>query len=330
MKKRQLGWTELNFTTIGLGTWAIGGSGWQFSWGAQDDEESIKTIHRALDDGINWIDTAPAYGLGHSETVVGKALKGMSKKPFVATKCARVWDENKNLSYNLKREGIRREVEASLRRLQTDVIDLYQIHWNKPDEDIEEGWSTVAELIKEGKVRYGGVSNFTLGQLKRIIPIHPLASLQPPYSMLVREIENELLPFCAANKIGVICYSPMVKGLLTGKFSRERILKLDPEDHRARDPQFQEPEISINLKLVEGLESIAAQHGRTVAQLAIAWVLRRQEVTAAIVGGRHPEQVDEIALAEDWHLSEKDIDAVEELLAERKQHMQEYQTKMKD
>ncbi len=322
MKTRRLGWTDMDFTTIGLGTWAIGGSGWQFSWGAQDDKESIKTIHRALDDGINWIDTAPVYGLGHSETVVGKALKGMSEKPLIATKCARVWDDNRNLGFNLKREGIRREVEASLRRLQAEVIDLYQIHWNKPDEDIEEGWSTIADLIKEGKVRYGGVSNFTLDQLKRIIPIYPVASLQPPYSMLVRDVENELLPFCSANKIGVICYSPMYKGLLTGKFSQERLLNLDPEDHRARDPHFREPEISINLQLVEGLERIAARHGRSVAQLAIAWVLRRQEVTAAIVGGRHPDQVDEIVPAGDWQLSDGDITVVEELLAKRVQQLQ--------
>ena len=322
MKTRRLGWTDLDFTTIGLGTWAIGGSGWQFSWGAQDDEESIKTIHRALDNGINWIDTAPVYGLGHSETVVGKALKGMSKKPLIATKCARVWDENGNLGFNLKREGIRREVEASLRRLQVEVIDLYQIHWNKPDEDIEEGWSTIAELIKEGKVRYGGVSNFTLDQLKRILPIHPVASLQPPYSMLVRDVENELLPFCGEHKIGVICYSPMYKGLLTGKFTKERIQNLSQEDHRTRDPHFQEPEFSINLQLVDRLGEIARRNGRTMSQLAIAWVLRRPEVTAAIVGGRHPDQVDEIALAGDWQLSDEDIRAVEKLLTKRMQQLQ--------
>jgi len=321
MRKRELGWTDLELTTIGLGTWAIGGTGWQFSWGPQDDEESIRTIHKAIDLGINWIDTAAVYGLGHAEEVVGRALKGMHQRPFIATKCARVWDENGNLGYNLKRENIRKELEASLRRLQVDVIDLYQIHWNKPDEDIEEGWNTIAELIKEGKVRYGGVSNFTVEQLKRIQKIHPVASLQPPYSMLVRGIEEDLLPYCAENKIGVIVYSPMYKGLLTGKFTRERLQALPKDDHRRRDPRFQPPELDFNLELVDGLRRIAERNGRTVAQLAIAWVLRRPEVTSAIVGSRHPQQIEEIVPAADWELTEEEIDEIEKLLQKRTEQL---------
>ncbi|MFQ5814623.1 MAG: aldo/keto reductase, partial [Anaerolineae bacterium] len=286
MQTRKLGWTSLNLSTIGLGTWAIGGGGWKYSWGPQDDRESISTIWRALEKGINWVDTAPVYGLGHSEEVVGKAIKELRDKPIVATKCSRVWDKDGSISGCLKKESIRSEVEASLRRLKIDVIDLYQIHWPDPDEDIEEAWGTMADLIKEGKVHYAGVSNFSVEQLKRIQPIRPVASLQPPYSMLERGIEEELLHYCSANNIGVIVYSPMQKGLLTGTFTGERMQNLPKDDHRREDPHFQEPELTANLKLVEGLRSIAKKSGRTLAQLAIAWVLRRSEVTAAIVGAR--------------------------------------------
>jgi len=317
MQTRKLGWTGLNLSTIGLGTWAIGGTGWKFSWGPQDDRESISTIRRALEKGIKWIDTAPVYGLGHSEEIVGQAIKELRDKPTIATKCGRIWDKNGNPSGCLKKESIRSEVEVSLGRLKIDVIDLYQIHWPDPDEDTEEAWSTIADLIKEGKIRYAGVSNFSLEQLKRIQPIHPVASLQPPYSMLEPGIEEGLLDYCSANNMGVIVYSPMQKGLLTGKFTRERVQKLPEDDHRREDPHFQEPELSANLKLVEGLRSIAEKSGRTLAQLAIAWVLRRSEVTAAIVGARHPFQIEETVVAAESMLSKKDIAAIDILLNKR-------------
>jgi len=317
MQKRRLGWTDLEFTVIGFGSWAMGGGGWKFSWGPQDDQESIEAIKRAVDLGVNWIDTAAIYGLGHSEEVVGKALKEISPRPFIATKCGLVWDEAKNISNRLKRESVRREAEASLRRLGVDVIDLYQIHWPYPDEDIEEGWAEMSRLVEEGKVRYIGVSNFNVSQMERIKKIHPIASLQPPYSMLKRGIEAEILPYCAANNIGVIVYSPMQKGLLTGAVTRERVAQFAPDDHRRNDPQFQEPELSINLELVEKLREIAARYGKTPAQLAVAWVLRRPEVTSAIVGIRRPSQIEEIVPAADFDISQEDLELIERLLAER-------------
>jgi aryl-alcohol dehydrogenase-like predicted oxidoreductase len=317
MQKRRLGWTDLEFTVIGFGSWAMGGGGWKFSWGPQDDQESIEAIKRAVDLGVNWIDTAAIYGLGHSEEVVGKALKEISPRPFIATKCGLVWDEAKNISNRLKRESVRREAEASLRRLGVDVIDLYQIHWPYPDEDIEEGWAEMSRLVEEGKVRYIGVSNFNVSQMERIKKIHPIASLQPPYSMLKRGIEAEILPYCAANNIGVIVYSPMQKGLLTGAVTRERVAQFAPDDHRRNDPQFQEPELSINLELVEKLREIAARYGKTPAQLAVAWVLRRPEVTSAIVGIRRPSQIEEIVPPADFDISQEDLELIEKLLAER-------------
>ncbi|MEN3186982.1 MAG: aldo/keto reductase [Atribacterota bacterium] len=317
MKKRKLGWTDLEFTVIGFGSWAMGGSGWKFSWGPQDDQESIEAIHRAIDLGVNWIDTAAVYGLGHSEEVVGKAVKGLSPRPFIATKCGLVWDETRSIYGSLKRESIRREVEASLRRLQIDVIDLYQIHWPNPDEDIEEGWGEMSRLVEEGKVRYIGVSNFSVSQMERIQKIHPIASLQPPYSMLKRGVEAEILPYCAKNSIGVIVYSPMQKGLLTGAITRERVAQFAPDDHRRNDPQFQEPELSINMELVEKLRAIARRYGRTPAQLAVAWVLRRPEVTSAIVGIRRPSQIEEIVPAADFEISPEDLERIEQLLEER-------------
>jgi len=319
MKTKILGYTELELTRVGIGTWAIGGAGWAGAWGPQDDKESIAAIHQGLDLGINWIDTAPMYGLGHGEQVVGRAIKGMSERPIIATKCGMIWDEEGKGVGRLKRESIRSEVEASLKRLGIDVIDLYQIHWPKVEEDIEEAWQTIAQLIKEGQVRYAGVSNFSLDHLKRIQPIHPVASLQPPYSMLVRDIEHELLSYCGKNNIGVICYSPMYKGLLAGKFTEERIQNLPPDDHRKRDSHFQEPELSVNLQLVEGLRCIAEKRGKTVAQLVIAWTLRRPEVTAAIVGTRRPSQIKETARAADWVLSKEDIAEIDTLLERRKE-----------
>ncbi len=317
MRTKKLGWTEMNFTVVGFGSWAMGGGGWKFSWGPQNDQESIAAIHRAIDLGVNWIDTAPVYGLGHSEEIVGKAVRGMSSRPLIATKCGLVWDEKGNITNCLKKESVRREVEASLKRLGIETIDLYQIHWPIPDEDIEEAWAEMARLVEEGKVRYIGVSNFSAAQMRRIEKIHPIASLQPPYSMLRRGIEGDILPYCAEKNIGVIAYSPMQKGLLTGAITRERIAQLPPDDHRRNDPQFQEPELSINLEFVEKLKPIAEKYGKTVAQLAIAWVLRRPEVTSAIVGVRRPAQIEETAPAADFELSSADLESIEELLRER-------------
>ena len=318
MRTRKLGYTDLQLTTIGLGTWAIGGGDWQWGWGPQDDQESIAALQRGLDLGINWIDTAAAYGLGHAEEVVGKAIAGRRDEVIIATKCGLVWEESPMVKNWLK--SVRQEAEASLRRLNVDVIDLYQIHWPVPDEDIEEAWQVIADLIKEGKVRYGGVSNFSVAQIKRSQAIHPVASLQPPYNMLERAIEAELLPYCGANNIGVIAYSPMQTGLLTGKYTREKIASLPDEDWRKeRNPQFQEPALSANLTLVEKLKPIAARNGKTLAQLALAWVLRRPEITAAIAGARRPSQIEETVEAGDWELSPEDIAQIEALLAEREQ-----------
>lgn len=303
MLTKQLGNTDLQLTRIGLGTWAIGGGGWRFGWGPQDSDESIRAIHRALDLGINWIDTAPVYGLGNCEEVVGKALASCATRPIVATKCGRCWDENRQIVIRIKRESILQEVEDSLRRLRIETIDLYQIHWPQPDEDIEEAWEAVNSLIKAGKIRYAGVSNFNRAQLERIQSIAPVASLQPPYSMLVRGIESELLPYCGQHNIGVVVYSPMQKGLLTGKVTREWVNSLAADDHRRLDPQFNDPKLTENLALVDKLTTIAAAHGKSVAQLAIAWTLRRPEVTAAIVGARRPDQVEQLVDGGNWDLS---------------------------
>jgi len=321
VRTRKLGYTDLRLTTMGLGTWAIGGGGWQWGWGPQDDAESIAALQRGLDLGINWIDTAAAYGLGRAEEVVGRAIAGRRGEVIVATKCGLVWDEGSTEVYGrLTAESIRAECEASLRRLNVDVIDLYQIHWPIDEEHLEEAWSTISDLIQEGKVRYAGVSNFSVAQLKRIQPLHPLASLQPPYSMLERGVEEELLPYCAANDIGLVVYSPMQTGLLTGKYTKERIASLPDEDWRKdRNPHFQEPALSANLALVEKLRPIAERNGRTLAQLAIAWVLRRPEVTAAIVGSRRPSQIEGTAPAGDWVLSAEDIAEIDALLTEREQ-----------
>jgi aryl-alcohol dehydrogenase-like predicted oxidoreductase len=319
MQTRTLGYTDLHLTAIGLGAWAMGGGGWKFSWGAQDDDDSIKTIHRAIDLGVNWIDTAAIYGLGHSEEVVGKALKTMSnsKRPIVATKCGRAWDETGAPYALLKKDAVRAEVDASLKRLSVDAIDLYQMHWPMPAADIEEAWGVMADAVKAGKVRYIGVCNYNVAQMKRLQAIHPIASLQPPYSILARGIEDESLAFCAANNIGVVCYSPMQKGILTDKFTREWVESLAKDDHRSQyDSRFQEPELSKNLKFVAGLKPIARRSGHTVAQLAIAWVLRRPEVTSAIVGARKPSQIEETVGAGDWNLSQEDIAAVDALLGE--------------
>ena len=316
MQKRRLGKTDLEFTTVGLGTWAMGGP-WQYGWGPQDDDEAIGAILAALETGINWIDTAPAYGLGHSEELIGQALKQTSAKPLVATKCGILWNEKKEKVTCLKRQSIRDECHASLERLGIDVIDLYQMHWPDPDEDVEEAWEEMARLHDEGKILYLGVSNFSVEQIERVQKIHPAVSLQPPYSMIHREVEDKLLEYCGRNQIGVVVYSPIQRGLLTGKFDHARFEALAPDDHRRMSPDFLEPQFSATLELVEDLKKIAGRHGRTCAELAISWILRRPEVTAAIVGARRPSQIIETAPAADWELSKKDIEEIERLLANR-------------
>jgi aryl-alcohol dehydrogenase-like predicted oxidoreductase len=316
MQKRRLGNADLELTTVGLGTWAMGGP-WQYGWGPQDDNKAIGAILAALETGINWIDTAPAYGLGHSEELIGQALKQTGEKPLIATKCGILWNEKKEKVTCLKRQSIRDECHASLQRLGIEVIDLYQMHWPDPDQDVEEAWEEMARLLDEGKVRYLGASNFTVEHIERVRKIHPPVSLQPPYSMLHREVEDELLDYCGQNDIGVVAYSPIQRGLLTGKFDRARLAALAPDDHRRTNPDFLEPQFSATLELVKDLKKIAGRNGRTCAELAISWVLRRPEVTAAIVGARSPQQIIETAPAADWNLSEKEINQIEQLLAKR-------------
>jgi len=320
MQTRQLGKTDMRLTTVGLGTWAMGGP-WEYGWGPQNDDEAIASVLEALDHGINWIDTAPAYGLGHSEELVGRALRQTRDKPYIATKCGILWSEKKEKVVHLKRDSIRRECHDSLRRLRIETIDLYQMHWPDPDPDIEEAWEEMARLVTEGKVRYIGVSNFGMQQMERVAPIHPISSLQPPYSMLRRDAEKELLGYCAEHGLGVVVYSPMQRGLLTGAFSHERVAALAPDDHRTRMPEFQDPQLTATLELVNELKSIAKRNGRTVAQLAVSWVLRRPEVTAAIVGARRPGQIAETAPASDWGLSTDEIEKIEELLADRQKKL---------
>ncbi|RMF43131.1 MAG: aldo/keto reductase, partial [Planctomycetota bacterium] len=300
---------------IGLGTWAIGGGDWKFGWGDQDEREAIDAILAAVDAGINWIDTAAVYGGGRSEEIVGKALRelGPDRRPIIATKCGRVMRGPDQIDKVLKRDSVRSECEASLRRLGVDCIDLYQLHWPEPDEDIEEGWEALVELKREGKVREIGVSNHSVTQLARLQKIHPVASLQPPYSLIVPEAEKELLPYCAEHGIGVICYSPMYKGLLTGKFTAQSVHALGPKDHRTRDPHFQSPRLDAHLGLIDCLRPIAEKHGRSLAELAIAWVLRRPEVTAAIVGARRPSQILDVVGAAQWRLPEEDLETIEQL-----------------
>jgi len=311
---KKLGNSDLAITPLGIGAWAMGGGGWKFSWGDQDDADSVGAIRAAVDAGFNWIDTAAVYGLGHSEEVVGEALRGLSKKPLVFTKCERTWDENRQIVPCLKAESIRQECENSLRRLGVDVIDLYQIHWPEPDADIEEGWTEMARLKEEGKVRWIGVSNFSVDQMKRAMKIAPITSLQPPYSLLVRKIEPEILPFVKENNIGVICYSPMRAGLLTGKMTRDRALALPENDWRSRDVDFKEPKLSRNLELVELLKKIATAHGKAPGEVALAWALYNPAITVAIVGLRKAEQVHGTVGAMDFRLSAGEAGKLEEFL----------------
>ncbi len=317
MQKRKLGNSDLEITPLGIGAWAIGGSGWYGSMGPQNEADSIPAIHAALNRGLNWIDTAALYGLGHSEEVVARALQGRSPRPYVFTKCECVWDAKGNVGASLKADSIRRECEASLRRLRTDVIDVYQIHWPEPDEEIEEGWAALVRLQKEGKVRWIGVSNFDVQQMKRAMAIAPITSLQPPYSIVDRRIENDILPFAEKNGIGVIVDSPMSAGLLTGAMTRERVQNFLPEDWRRNMPNFQEPLLSRNLQLVELLREIGARHGRNPGEVAIAWTLANPAVTGAIVGFRSPKQVEGVIGALELRLSSDEIAEIETALLAR-------------
>jgi aryl-alcohol dehydrogenase-like predicted oxidoreductase len=308
---RRLGNSDLNITPLGVGAWAIGGGGWEFGWGEQDDRDSIAAIRAALDAGVNWIDTAAVYGLGHSEEVVAKALEGVSHKPYVFTKCERRWGSDRKIFPSLKAESVRQECEDSLRRLKVDVIDLYQVHWPQPDNEIEEGWTELVRLKEQGKIRWMGVSNFNVAQMKRAMTIAPVTSLQPPYSLLARDVEKELLPFAQANNIGVLVYSPMRAGLLTGKMTRERALNLPKDDWRSRNADFQEPKLSRNLELVEILRGIGDRHGRTPGEVALAWTLHNPAVTAAIVGLRNAEQVEGTLGALTFRLSDPEARQIE-------------------
>jgi aryl-alcohol dehydrogenase-like predicted oxidoreductase len=316
MQKKRLGNSDMELTPIGIGAWAMGGGGWAFAWGPQDDDESIAAIHEALDRGVNWIDTAAVYGLGHSEEVVARALEGRSNRPYVFTKCERNWDANRQIYKSLKADSIRRECEASLRRLKVDVIDLYQIHWPEPEEDIEEGWTTLAKLKQEGKVRWIGLSNFNAKQMERVRPIAPITNLQPPYSAVSPEIETEVLPYCQQHNIGVIVYSPMKSGLLTGKMTKERVAALPDDDFRKRALAFQEPNLSRNLELAQLMKTIGARHGRTPGEVAIAWTLRHPAVTAAIVGMRSADQARGVLGALDFRLSAEEIAEIDAFRSE--------------
>jgi aryl-alcohol dehydrogenase-like predicted oxidoreductase len=314
METRKLGNSDIKITPVGYGAWAIGGSGWEFGWGAQDDADSLAAIHRALELGVNWIDTAAVYGLGHSEEIVAHALKEWrGSRPYVFTKCVLRWDEKGKVHQEFTADSIRRECEDSLHRLQVETIDLYQIHW-PPDDNgpsLEEAWQTLAALKKEGKVRWIGVSNFNVEQLKRAAKIAPVTSLQPPYSLIRRKIETEVLPYCEKQGIGVIVYAPMASGLLTGAMTRERAAALPADDFRSRNPEFRDPRLSKNIDLVERLRHVGARHGRAPGEVAIAWTLRLPAVTGAIVGARNAKQAEGIMRAGELKLSPEEIAEIE-------------------
>ena len=302
---RPLGNSDMQLTAVGFGAWAIGGGNWQYAWGSQDDNDSLAAIRRAVEGGMNWIDTAAVYGLGHSEEIVGQALKQLGSKPFLFTKCSMTWGEDRKIVNSLK--TVRQECEASLKRLGVEAIDLYQIHWPNPEEELEEGFATMVELQKEGKIRFLGVSNFNVAQMQRVQKIAPITSLQPPYSMLNRKVEAEILPFCQQHNIGVINYSPMQSGLLTGAMTRERVANMPDDDHRRNRKEFLEPQLSHNLELADLLKSIGARHGVEAGVIAIAWTLHHPAVTAAIVGGRSAEQVDGVLPAATLRLTEDEF-----------------------
>ena len=314
MNKKKLGNSDMELTPIGFGSWAIGGGDWQFSWGPQDDSDSIAAIHKALDLGINWIDTAAVYGLGHSEEIVARALKTTSHRPYIFTKCGLVWDEKREVNNSLKH--IRREAEDSLRRLAVDAIDLYQVHWPKPDEEIEEAWGVMADLQKEGKVRWIGVSNFSVDQMERVGKIAPITSNQPPYSMLNRAVEAAILPFCEKKNIGVINYAPMHSGLLTGAMTKERVAKFPSDDFRRNAKNYQEPLLSRNLAVADFIGKIGARHRVSAGVVAIAWTLHHSAITAAIVGGRNAKQVEGVIPAATFRLSEEEFSEIQTYLAQ--------------
>jgi aryl-alcohol dehydrogenase-like predicted oxidoreductase len=319
MQTRKLGNSDLHITPVGYGAWAIGGSGWQFAWGSQNDDDSIAAIHRSLELGVNWIDTAAVYGLGHSEEVVAQALKSWpGPRPYVFTKCGLRWDQQGNVRKVLSADSIRREVEDSLRRLSADVIDLFQIHWPpEPDSaELEEGWSMLAHLQRQGKVRWIGVSNFTVQQLRRAQAMAPVTSLQPRYSLVHREVEDQVLPYCRREDIGVIVYSPMASGLLTGVMTRERAAKLPKDDWRKSHPDFTEPQLSRNVALVERLQEIARRHNRSAGEVAIAWTLHNPAVTGAIVGARNARQAEGVMRAGELRLSDEEVTEIETFFAE--------------
>jgi aryl-alcohol dehydrogenase-like predicted oxidoreductase len=307
MEKKRLGTSDMEITPMGVGAWAMGGGGWKFSWGPQDDAESIAAIHAALDAGVNWIDTAAVYGLGHSEEVVARALDGRTDKPYVFTKCELVWNEKREISGCLKADSVRRECEASLRRLKLETIDLYQIHWPDPEADIEEAWTALAKLREEGKVRWIGVSNFNAAQMERCRKIAPVTSLQPPYSAISPEVERQTLPYCQRHDIGVIVYSPMKSGLLAGTMTRERVASFAPDDFRRTAPAFCDPQLGHNLELAELMKRIGERHGRSAGEVAIAWTLRHPAVTAAIVGMRSAAQARGVLGALEFRLSQQEI-----------------------
>lgn len=325
MKTRKLGSSDLSITPIGIGAWAIGGGSWEFGWGAQDDADSIAAIQEGVNRGMNWIDTAAVYGLGHSEEVVGKAVKGLKTPPYVFTKCSLVWDSKGNITHNLQAASIRREAEASLKRLQMERIDLYQIHWpawkGHPESDspgsIEEAVGEMKQLQKEGKIRHIGLSNFDPGQIKRAQAIAPIVCLQPKYSLLARDIEKDLLPYALKENIGVIVYSPMASGMLSGAMTPERIAKMPADDWRKNTPNFREPLLSQNLQLVERLKEIGKRHGRSAGETAIAWTLGNPAVTGAIVGVRSAEQVRGVIGAADLELTPADMADIVSALALR-------------
>lgn len=310
-----LGNSDLHLTPIGFGAWAIGGGNWDFGWGAQEDAASIEAIHAALDAGVNWIDTAAVYGLGHSEEVVGKAVEGLAEKPLIFTKCSMRWDAERKIYRSLKAASVAEELENSLRRLGVETIDLYQIHWPNPEEEIEEGWAEMARQQKAGKIRWIGVSNFNVAQMKRVQAIAPITSLQPPYSMLRPAIEQEILPYCQGQGIGVINYSPMVSGLLTGKMTAERVAAMPADDWRRKGVEFNEPRLRRNLRLVELLREIGSAHGVEPGVVAVAWTLHHPAITAAIVGGRSGQQVRELAPALRIRLSDEEFGEIGAFLA---------------
>ena len=320
MKTRQLGQSELNITRIGIGAWAIGGGKWEFGWGPQDDQQSIAAIRAGLDLGINWIDTAAAYGLGHSETIVGRAVQGLRRRPYIFTKCSLVWDHAGQISHNLQAASIRRECEASLERLGIDAIDLYQIHWpawkgaeeSASPGSIEEAVGALAKLKDQGKIRHIGVSNFNVQQMRRAQLIAPITSLQPQYSLVATEVATETLPYVLSQQIGVIVYSPMGSGLLTGAMTRERIAAMPEDDWRKHNSNFLEPLLSRNLRLVERLRSVGQRHGASPGEAAIAWTLKNPAVTGAIVGVRSPQQAQGVIGATNLTLTQGEIAEIED------------------